>query len=180
MRARPGSTPLAAAKSHAGALGAVQIATWDDYEEGTEVETGIDNHLAVSAQVSGGTLSWSLAAEANAPSDCTGAIAQGLDLASTVHHFAVYASSDGESLSLVADDLPATTTSLDLGALVPAGTTKLFVYAVGQPMIHNYLLGPRRLQHRRPLRRPDRPRAHGRAAGRWARRFACASRRPRA
>ncbi len=130
---------LAAAKSHAGELGAVQIATWDDYEEGTEVETGIDNHLAVSAHVSGGTLSWSLAAEANAPSDCTGAIAQGLDLASTVHHFAVYASSDGESLELVADDLAATAKSLDRGALVPAGTTQLFVYAVGQPMIHNHL-----------------------------------------
>lgn len=133
---------LATTKSHGAGLSGVQIATWDDYEEGTEVETGIDNHVAVSASVSGAKLSWSLAAEANAPSDCTGAVAQGLDLATTLHHLAVYASSDGEDLELVADNLAPTAKSLDLGALVPAGATQLFVYAVGQPMIHNHLSAP--------------------------------------
>ena len=38
----------------------VQIATWNDYNEGTEIESGIDNCYTVSANTSGKTLSWTL------------------------------------------------------------------------------------------------------------------------
>jgi hypothetical protein len=130
---------MAAAKAQASRLDGVQIATWDDYEEGSEVETGIDNHLAITGSYAMGTLTFALAAEAGAPSDCTDAIAAGLDLGATVDHFAIYASKDGEHLELVADDVAASTRTVKLAGAIPAGMTELFVYAVGQPMIHDHL-----------------------------------------
>jgi hypothetical protein len=43
-----------------GQLAAVMVDTWDDYEEGTEIETGIDNCLSsVTTSLAGTTLSWS-------------------------------------------------------------------------------------------------------------------------
>ena len=39
-------------------LTALQLVTWNDYEEGSEVETGIDNCVSVSATVSGTSLQW--------------------------------------------------------------------------------------------------------------------------
>ncbi len=41
-----------------GRLDAVQIVTWHDYEEGTEIQSGIDNCQTISANVSGHLLSW--------------------------------------------------------------------------------------------------------------------------
>ena len=122
-------------------IAAVQLPTWDDYEEATELETGIDNHLALTPEISGSTLSWSLAAEKGAPADCTDAIDKGLDLSATVHHFSVYASpaTDGEDLTLVADDLAPSTLSLDLTGKLPAGDYLLYVRAVAQPSITNKL-----------------------------------------
>jgi hypothetical protein len=117
-------------------IAAVQLPTWDDYEEATELETGIDNHLALSPKISGSTLSWSLTADKGAPADCSG-----VNLATTVHHFAVYASpaTDGENLTLVADDIAPSALSLDLTGKLPAGKYVLYVRAVGQPSITNKL-----------------------------------------
>ena len=130
---------LAAAEKQAAHLDAIQLPTWDDYEEGTELETGIDNHVAVSGALSGSSLSIHLAAEAGAPSDCTGAIAGGLDLATTLDHLAIYASADGEGLALVADQIAPSTETLDLAGKIPSGATELFIYAIGKPMIHNHV-----------------------------------------
>ena len=117
----------------------VQLVTWDDYEEGTELETGIDNHLAVAATTSGSQLAWTVALADDAPSECKQAASGGWDVASTIHHFAVYASSDGENLSLVADGVPRDARSLDLTGKLPAAASKVVVYAVGQPSIRNQL-----------------------------------------
>ena len=130
---------MAAAKAQASRLDGVQIATWDDYEEGSEVETGVDNHLAITGAFAKGTLSFSLAAESGAPDDCTQAIAAGLNLEETVDHYAIYVLKDGEHLELVEDDVAASARKVALGAKVPDGTTNLFVYAVGKPMIHDHL-----------------------------------------
>ncbi len=130
---------LSAAEAHASRLDGVQIATWDDYEEGSEVETGIDNHASVRGTLTGTTLAIDVAAETAAPKDCTDAVAAGLDLRTTIDHFAVYASTDGENLELVADDVPATTRSLAVSGKIPTGASQLFVYAVGKAMIHNHL-----------------------------------------
>jgi hypothetical protein len=132
-KAYPASSPIAA----------IQIPTWDDYEEATEIETGIENYVDVTAKVSGSTLSWSIAASDNAPADCTTALEAGFTLDQTLDHYEVYASTAPDSasapLTLVAGDIPTTTTSLDLGGKLPAGAQVLYVYAVGKPTLHNHL-----------------------------------------
>ncbi len=104
----------------------VQVITWNDYEEGTAVESGLDNCYTVNASLSGSTLSWSLVA-----SDPTYASA------STIHHFTVYYGDASGNLYVAATNLPATTSSLNLTTLVPAGTWTVYVEMVGQPLIIN-------------------------------------------
>src|SRR5207248_2608909 len=41
-------------------LRALQLVTWNDYEEGTELESGIENCVAVTGAVSGSNLTWSI------------------------------------------------------------------------------------------------------------------------
>jgi hypothetical protein len=104
----------------------VQVITWNDYEEGTSVEDGIDNCYTVNSSISGSVLNWSLTA-----SDSIYATT------STVHHFNVYFADAGGSLYLAASNLAVTTNSLDLSTLVPAGTWTMYVEMVGQPLILN-------------------------------------------
>jgi hypothetical protein len=136
-------TLAAAGKSYSSAhqLEALQIATWDDYEEGTEIETGIESWASINASVNGATLTWSVVPAAGAPADCTQAISAGFSLDATIHHYEVYASpaGDGENLTRVGGDLPASTKSLDLAGKLPPGAYVLYVYAVGQPTIKNHL-----------------------------------------
>ena len=104
----------------------VQVITWNDYEEGTAVESGIDNCYTVNASLSGSALSWSLVA-----SDSTHASR------STIHHFTVYYADASGNLYVAATNLPATASSLNLSTLVPAGTWTVYVEMVGQPLIIN-------------------------------------------
>lgn len=104
----------------------VQVITWNDYEEGTAVESGIDNCYAVNASISGSTLSWSLVA-----SDSRYASP------STIHHFAVYYGDVSGNLYVAATNLAVSTRSLNLTKLVPAGTWTVYVEMVGQPLIIN-------------------------------------------
>jgi hypothetical protein len=122
-------------------LEGMQLITWDDYEEGSELETGIDNHVAISASVAGSTVHWSVDLDSGAPDDCATAVSGGFNLEKTVHHFAIYASaaSDGENFTLLADNVPATSRAFDLSGKLPAGSYEIYVYAVGQPMIRNHL-----------------------------------------
>lgn len=70
-------------------LEAMQVNTWNDYEEGTEIETGIDPCLAINASLSGSTLYfW--------PS---GAGNESLAVAS----YSIFVSKDGQNLMKLAD-----------------------------------------------------------------------------
>ena len=123
-------------------LAGMQLITWDDYEEGTELETGIDDHVAVAASLQAGdTLAWTVALDSIAPAECTAAVAAGFDPAGTIDHFAVYASpaSDGKNLTLIADDVPAATRSMGLGGKLVAGEYVLYVYAVAKPFLFNQI-----------------------------------------
>jgi hypothetical protein len=124
-------------------LEGLEVPTWDDYEEGTEIETGIESYAEVKASVKGSTLRWSVAPTTAValPDDCAGAIKGGFSLEETVHHYDVYASkaSDGEHLTRIAGDLPASTKSLDLEGKLAAGSYVLYVHAVSQPSIKNHL-----------------------------------------
>jgi len=101
-------------------LQSVQVATWNDYEEGTEIESGIDNCVSVSAAVSAQSLNWSISGSE-----------------STVDHYTVYASVDGQNLAVIGN-VPAGTHAFDLsGANLAAGNYTLFVQAVGRPSLTN-------------------------------------------
>src|SRR5439155_5872948 len=56
-------------------LDALQLVTWNDYEEGTEIESGIDNCFSVSAKMSGTALQWNITGNEN-----------------TIDHYVVYIS----------------------------------------------------------------------------------------
>jgi hypothetical protein len=105
----------------------MSLITWNDYEEGTEIETGIDNCLSLSAAVSGDILSWTLTFSRPTGSE------------ETVHHYDVYDSADGENLTLKATLSPGSH-SVDLRTLnLGPGTHKLYVHGVGMPSILNQL-----------------------------------------
>jgi len=102
----------------------LQLVTWNDYEEATEIESGIDNCLTLAPSISGNALQWSISGDEN-----------------TVDHYTVYISSDGENLMSLTD-LVAGLRSLNLcGFQIPNGNYKLFVQAVGKPSLANQITG---------------------------------------
>jgi hypothetical protein len=104
----------------------VQVMTWNDYEEGTAVEGGIDNCYTVNASLAGNTLSWSL--QSSDPSYAS---------PTTIHHFSVYYADASGKLYTAAASVPVNSTSLDLSTIVPPGTWSVYVEMVGQPLIIN-------------------------------------------
>jgi PKD repeat protein len=98
----------------------IQLVTWNDYEEASEIETGIDNCVTVSASVTGTVVSWNITGQMN-----------------TVDHFAVFASQDGENLMWLAD-APTSASSLDVAQFgLNSGNYILYVKAVGKPSLTN-------------------------------------------
>src|SRR5256885_67177 len=105
-------------------LTAFQLVTWNDYEEGTEIETGIDNCLNIGAAVAGSIVSWSVSGNEN-----------------TLDHYTVFISTDGQNLMSLGD-LPTATHSLDLSTFgFAAGNYTVYVKAVGKPSIINHMSG---------------------------------------
>jgi hypothetical protein len=103
----------------------LQLVTWNDYEEGTEIESGIDSCVSLSASVSGNALQWKIGGSE-----------------STIDHYTIYISTDGQNLMALEDESPGNS-SLNLCSFpVPAGNYKLFVQAVGRPTIANKITGP--------------------------------------
>lgn len=104
-------------------LSRLQTATWNDYDEGSEHETGIDNCLSVPAWTSGNTLHWSL---------------QGEGPPESVSYFRILISLDGFNLMKLAD-VSGSSRSLSLSSwpLSTSTTYKLFVKAIGKPSIQN-------------------------------------------
>jgi len=103
----------------------LQLVTWNDYEEGTEMESGIDNCFSLNASLSGSTLEWTINGDE-----------------STIDHYAVYASPDGNTLQQIAQVQPGTYSVNLCSAGVPTGTTQVFVQAVGKPSMANRMPGP--------------------------------------
>ena len=103
----------------------LQLATWNDYEEGTEVESGIDNCLSVTSSLSGSTVKWAVNGDE-----------------STVGSYVVYVSTDKQNL-LAIDTLPVGSRSLDLTAFdLGSGTYSVYVQAVGKASIRNQMSSP--------------------------------------
>jgi hypothetical protein len=109
----------------------IWVVTWDDYEEGTETETGIKNCLEdLNTKISGSEVSWS-------PS--FGKSFAGVEGSEeTVAEYAIYASLDGSNLMKVAT-VPTSTHSYNLAeASLPSNNYKVYVQAVGKPNISNF------------------------------------------
>ncbi len=108
--------------SSANQLESVQIVTWNDYEEGSEIESGIDNCLTVSGSTAGNTLNWSITGQEN-----------------TIDHYTVFISQDGTNLMPIAD-VPAGTHTLDLSIFgFDPGSYTMYVKAVGKPSLKNQM-----------------------------------------
>jgi PKD repeat protein len=108
-------------------LRAIQVATWNDYEEGTEIESGVDNCVVLSPIVTGSTLSWSIGSKASE---------------STIDYYSVFISTDGQNLMKLAD-VPAGTHSLSLLQYdLAARTYVIYVKAVGKASIVNHMSPP--------------------------------------
>lgn len=102
----------------------LEVATWNDYNEGTEIESGIDNCYTISAGVSRSSLKWQLnASNANAS-------------LSTVSHIEIYDSLDGANLSLLGTQAAATSGTYSLSNLA-SGSHTLFVRMIGKNSIVN-------------------------------------------
>ena len=99
-----------------------QLVTWNDYEEGTEIETGIDNCFGVTTSVSGDALNWTISGDE-----------------STIDHYTAFISSDGTNLMSLGD-FPAGTRTVNLAAFgFDSGTYSVYVKAVAKPSILNHM-----------------------------------------
>jgi PKD repeat protein len=98
----------------------IQLVTWNDYEEGSEIESGIDNCVAVTPTVAGTVASWTITGQQN-----------------TIDHFSIFISQDGQNLMWLADATP-NVRSMDLAQFsLDAGNYLLFVKATGAPSMTN-------------------------------------------
>ena len=103
----------------------LQLVTWNDYEEGTEIESGVDGCFSLQASMSGSKLDWSTSGDE-----------------STVDHYSVYSSQDGQNLTKLTD-VGVGTHSVDMCSLtLAAGNYQLYVQAVGKPSIANRMPQP--------------------------------------
>ena len=105
-------------------LSALQLVTWNDYEEGTEIESGISNCLTVSATVSGSSLQWTIKGDET-----------------TVDHYVAYISTDGQNLMSLGDFNTGSNSMNLCSYSIPNGSYTLFVQAVGKPSITNQMSG---------------------------------------
>ncbi|HUD67330.1 MAG TPA: hypothetical protein VMQ17_22290 [Candidatus Sulfotelmatobacter sp.] len=106
-------------------LPALQLVTWNDYEEATEIESGISNCLTLSAAAAGNSLEWTIQGDP-----------------STVDHYVAYISTDGKNLMALGEAM-AGTNSLNLCSYsIPDGNYVLYLQAVGKPSIANQISGP--------------------------------------
>ena len=100
----------------------IQLVTWNDYEEGTEFESGISNCIKLSSWTKGTSVFWKVEGDN-----------------STVDHYRIFLSRDGENLMPVADLAP-DARSLDLGAFSPEpGEYTVYVKAIGKPSLTNLM-----------------------------------------
>lgn len=106
----------------------IQLVTWNDYEEGTEFETGISNCINLTSWTRGASVFWNVKGDA-----------------STIDHFTVFVSQDGENLMPIAD-LEADTRSLNLSKFrLDNGAYTVYVKAVGKPSLSNEMSEGRRI-----------------------------------
>ena len=128
----------------------MMVATWDDYEEGTETETGIDNCIQISTfthMIAGTQLKWTYQfVEPNDSFKLAGP--------DTVDHYDLYSTTDNSHYALLDHDITpgdagctmpqypkVTCSGVDLSnyALQHGTQYTIFVEAIGEPSITNWV-----------------------------------------
>ncbi len=110
-------------------LPALIIPTWNDWEEGTEIESGIDNCVNLRASIHGNDLSW----DTDGPKE-------------TLDHYAIFASTDGRNLTKLLQ-LDVKQHDIDIKRLqLPPGQYTIYVKAVAKPSLMNHMSNPVTLQ----------------------------------
>lgn len=130
-------TTLGKTSSYSGAHLFLQGVTWNDYEEGTEIESGIDNCYSVNTiSLVGSTLGYSAAT-----SNSTYAAApSGVPTNGTVDNWTIWGCVAGTNNCSDWAHEPPSTLSLDLSTLtIPSGTYDVYVQLVGKNSIFNHL-----------------------------------------
>ena len=108
----------------------LQVATWNDYDEGHEIETGIENCWSVNASLPDGSsvLTWTLdvaPVQTNAAANAT---------QDTVDHFEIWVGGTLEA------SLSASARSFDLASLnLASGTYSVLVLEISKPSIRNQI-----------------------------------------
>jgi len=103
-------------------LPALLIVTWNDWEEGTEIESGIENCVSISAAADGGRLRW----EIQGPRE-------------TIDHYEIFASPDGKELFRIAE-VPVKEREFELqNAKLAPGKYTFFVKAVARASLMNHM-----------------------------------------
>jgi hypothetical protein len=102
----------------------MQWATWSDWEEGTEVESGTENYFALTAQVNNtNVLAWTIASGDER----------------TVDHYEVYAATNGGNAAFLCS-VPTGIYQTNVSQLgLSPGNYQLYVDAIGKPCIRNHL-----------------------------------------
>jgi hypothetical protein len=105
----------------------MQWTTWSDWEEGTQVESGIENNVALAAEVNtNSVLSW--------------AITSGDER--TVDHYEIYAATNGGNAAFLASVRTGIYQTNLTQAGLSAGSYQLYVDAIGKPCIRDHLSPP--------------------------------------
>ena len=131
---------FAAARRHFGPdheLPNLQLVTWNDYDEGSEIESGIDNGVSIEAAIQENTLRWTV----RGPPE-------------TISTFRIITSPSchGEVLILRDEIPPGADYTFDLASL-PGGSWDIYLQAQGQPGIRNHTVAAGSYRERRPCRR---------------------------
>lgn len=104
----------------------LRVITWNDYEEGTAIEPGIDDCVSLTANVDGDDLRWSVAGASE----------------DTISFYKVFVSKDGKDLTEIAS-VPPKSQKFELkSAHLPPGNYTLYVKAAGKPSIMNHMSNP--------------------------------------
>lgn len=106
------------------------MVVWNDYEEGTALEPGIDNCYSVNTPtVSGPTLNWGITASSNEAST------------STIDHYSVWLLDGSGNAQDILDVPGGSSTAATLPNTIPTGTWSIRVQMIGVNSVQNRLSG---------------------------------------
>ena len=107
----------------------IQVATWNDWEEGSEIESAIDNGITITTSGTGTIVNWS--------------VAGGTGDETTISTYKLLASTDGINVTVLGTVAKGGTNSFDLNTIFGWGSAAytIYVVAVGRSCIRNQVNG---------------------------------------